>query len=172
MTAEQPWQILPHTPEYTRSLAACHIACWREAYRGLVPDHVLDAFDLGHRADQWDRIRREHPGHPTLAAIGAEVIGFAATSDSRDESPPAPRELNAMYVRAAWHGTGVAHALMRAVLDPAADTSLWVFEENPRAQAFYRKYGFVLDGTRRAERFSPTIEARMIRRADTRSVIE
>jgi 2-(1,2-epoxy-1,2-dihydrophenyl)acetyl-CoA isomerase len=71
-----------------------------------------------------------------------------------------------MYVRAAWYGAGVAHDLMRAVLDPTTDTSLWVFEENPRAQAFYRKYGFELEGTRRAERFSPTVEVRMLRRAD------
>ncbi|WP_216894818.1 GNAT family N-acetyltransferase [Nocardia alni] len=163
---EDPWLVVPHTPEYTRSLAACHIACWREAYRGLVPDHLLAAFDLDHRADQWDRIREKNPGMPTLAVAGTEVIGFAATADSRDDSPPAPRELNAMYVRAAWYGTGAAHALMRAVLDPTVDTSLWVFEENPRAQAFYRKYEFELDGTRRAERFSPTVEVRMIRRAD------
>ncbi len=165
---EDTWRVVPHTPEYTRSLAACHIACWREAYRGLVPDHVLAAFDLDRRADQWDRIQEKNPGVPTLAVRGAEVIGFAATGDSRDDSPPTPRELNAMYVRAAWYGTGVAQALMRAVLDPTVVTSLWVFEENPRAQAFYRKHGFELDGVRRAERFTPTIEVRMIRRADAR----
>ncbi|MGV9840093.1 helix-hairpin-helix domain-containing protein, partial [Nocardia niigatensis] len=32
-----------------------------------------------------------------------------------------------------------------------ADTALWVFEENPRAQAFYKKYGFELDGERRVK---------------------
>ncbi|MGV9840189.1 hypothetical protein ACWDUL_39155, partial [Nocardia niigatensis] len=46
-----------------------------------------------------------------------------------------------------------------------ADTALWVFEENPRAQAFYKKYGFELDGERRVEAFTPAMQVRMVRRA-------
>ncbi|WP_280262104.1 GNAT family N-acetyltransferase [Nocardia wallacei] len=163
---ERTWRIVPLAAEHTRSLAECHIACWREAYRDLVSRHVLDAFDVGRRAEQWERVLRRYPDSTVVALAGDTVIGFASGGPSRDRPPVAAREINAMYVRAARYGTGVAHDLMRAVLRPAADTSLWVFEENPRAQAFYRKYGFELDGTFRTEAFTPTIEVRMIRRAD------
>lgn len=62
-----------------------------------------------------------------------------------------PLELKRLYVASAWHGQGVAHALMDAVLDSArarGAQTLWlgVWERNPRAAAFYRKYGFARVG--------------------------
>jgi 2-(1,2-epoxy-1,2-dihydrophenyl)acetyl-CoA isomerase len=165
--AEPSWRVVPLGAEHARSIAECHIACWREAYRGLVPDHLLAAFDIDRRAEQWERIRGEHPDGTVVAVVDDTVIGFASAGPARDAQPVARRELNAMYVRAAWYGTGVAHELMRAVLDPTTDTSLWVFEENPRARSFYRKYGFEPDGTRRAERFATAVEIRMIRPASS-----
>lgn len=156
------WHIEPLAAAHTHSLAECHIACWREAYRELVPQHVLDAFDVERRAEQWERIRVRYPDSTVVARTGDTVIGFASGGPSRDDPPVAAREVNAMYVRAAWYGTGVAHELMRAVLRPDTATSLWVFEDNPRAQAFYRKFGFELDGSRRVEAFTPAWEVRMV----------
>jgi GNAT superfamily N-acetyltransferase len=158
------WRIAPLTTEYVHSLAECHIACWREAYRGLVPDHILDAFEVERRAEQWERIRVRNPGSVYVALVDDEVIGFSCASPSRDESPVTPTELNALYVRAAWYGTGVAHDLIRAAVPPDIPCSLWVFEKNPRAQTFYRKHGFELDGTSRIEAFTPAVEVRMVRR--------
>ncbi|AYF75167.1 GNAT family N-acetyltransferase [Nocardia yunnanensis] len=163
------WQVVPLAAEQVRGMSECHIACWRESYAGLVPQHVLDAFDLDRRAQAWERIRVEYPGRIVVAVHDdGTVIGFASSGPPRDESPVAERELSALYVRAAYYGTGVAQELMARVLSPDADTALWVFEENPRAQAFYRKYGFELDGERRAEAFTPAIQVRMVRRAPTR----
>ncbi|MCX4094019.1 GNAT family N-acetyltransferase [Nocardia sp. alder85J] len=153
-------------PDLIRSLAECHITCWREAYRNLVPQHVLDAFDLDRRTEQWQRTRLRPTGTTVVAVAGpATALGFASVFPARDNPPAAPAELGAMYVRAAQHGTGVAHDLMRAVLDPGTDTSLWVFEENPRAQTFYRKYDFELDGTRKVEEFTLAPQVRMVRRS-------
>ncbi|WP_330229317.1 GNAT family N-acetyltransferase [Nocardia sp. NBC_00508] len=162
---EHPWRILPLAAEHTRSLAECHIACWREAYRDLVPAHVLDAFDTERRAQQWERDRVRHPGRTQVAMVDDVVIGFASAGRSRDPQPVTPFELHALYVRMPWHGSGVADDLIRAALDPAAACSLWVFERNPRAQAFYRRHGFVLDGARKVEAFTSAIEVRMVRRA-------
>ena len=60
-------------------------------------------------------------------------------------------ELKRLYVARAWHGRGVAQALMDAALDAArarGAQKLWlgVWERNPRAVAFYAKYGFVRVG--------------------------
>ncbi|MEU0544530.1 GNAT family N-acetyltransferase [Nocardia sp. NPDC005978] len=164
------WRVVPLGPEHVDSLAECHIACWREAYRELVPAHVLAAFDVRRGAARWERTRaagilRIMVAVHTDPVHGDTVIGFASTGPARDESPVAAHELSAMYVRARWYGTGVSHDLMRAVLAEDADTYLWVFEENPRALAFYRTCGFRLDGERRVEAFTPAIEVRMVRRA-------
>jgi ribosomal protein S18 acetylase RimI-like enzyme len=64
---------------------------------------------------------------------------------------PAPLELKRLYVARGWHGQGVAQALMDAALDAAnarGARTLWlgVWERNPRASAFYRKYGFTRVG--------------------------
>ncbi|MFB8274289.1 GNAT family N-acetyltransferase [Nocardia colli] len=157
------WRIAPLAAEHTYSLAECHIACWREAYRDLVPAHVLDAFDVDRRAEQWERNRVRHPGRTWVALVGTRVIGFASAGATLDDPPEPALQLNALYVRSDWYGTGVARGLLYASVDPAAEYSLWVFEQNPRAQSFYRKHGFALDGTSRVEAFSPSIEVRMLR---------
>jgi diamine N-acetyltransferase len=64
---------------------------------------------------------------------------------------PAPLELKRLYVARAWHGQGVAQALMDAALDAArarGARTIWlgVWERNPRAVAFYAKYGFARVG--------------------------
>jgi ribosomal protein S18 acetylase RimI-like enzyme len=63
-------------------------------------------------------------------------------------SGSAPIELWRFYVQSAWHGRGIAQALMERVVAEAIATgakSLWlgVWEHNHRALAFYRKCGFV-----------------------------
>jgi diamine N-acetyltransferase len=56
-------------------------------------------------------------------------------------------ELRRMYVARQWHGKGLAQELMNHVLETAVQEgcdSVWlgVWERNPRAMAFYRKFGF------------------------------
>lgn len=54
--------------------------------------------------------------------------------------------LGAMYVRAAYRGSGVADALIEAVIDHAIGTveqiELTVNAENPRAIGLYQRHGF------------------------------
>jgi ribosomal protein S18 acetylase RimI-like enzyme len=62
-----------------------------------------------------------------------------------------PVEIQRFYVDASHHGTGLAHQLMAHVLARAAEVGsaqLWlgVWERNPRALAFYRKWGFDVVG--------------------------
>jgi len=84
----------------------------------------------------------------------AELVGYVhLVSGPAPEAVrgPSPLELKRLYVARAWHGHGVAQALMDAALDAArargAET-LWlgVWERNPRAAAFYAKYGFARVG--------------------------
>ena len=71
------------------------------------------------------------------------------------------RQLYALYVYAADHGTGNGPPLLQAVVDPEESVALWVADPNPRAQAFYRKHGFVADGTAEVE--SEVRQIRMVR---------
>ncbi len=90
-----------------------------------------------------------------IAEMEGETVGYARLVDGH--VPPEvtgnhPVELARIYARKAWLGHGVGAALMQASLEQArtmgADT-LWlgVWERNPRAIAFYQKWGFVKTGT-------------------------
>ncbi len=62
-----------------------------------------------------------------------------------------PCELLRLYVSGEFLGRGLAHELMPEILATAASSDadvIWlgVWEENPRAIAFYRKYGFEIVG--------------------------
>lgn len=86
-----------------------------------------------------------------LVDTDGALAGFAQLR----QGPPAPCvrgarpiELYRFYVDRAFHGRGVAQALMRRVVEEAAALgahTLWlgVWERNPRGIAFYAKCGFV-----------------------------
>ncbi len=84
----------------------------------------------------------------------SELVGYAHLAPGPAPEAvrsPDPLELKRLYVARAWHGRRVAQALMEAALDAARThgaQTLWlgVWERNPRAVAFYTKYGFVRVG--------------------------
>jgi len=94
-------------------------------------------------------------GDPDVATLMAYANGaFVAYAQVRRKAAPAcvtqesPIELHRFYVDRPAHGSGVAQRLMAAVFDQArafGGRHVWlgVWERNPRAMTFYRKFGFV-----------------------------
>jgi ribosomal protein S18 acetylase RimI-like enzyme len=84
-----------------------------------------------------------------ITLVGVE--GFAQVR--RGPSPSCvdadqPAEILRLYIDKQWHGKGVAQQLMEQSLEQgrllgAAQIWLGVWERNPRAISFYKKYGFV-----------------------------
>jgi GNAT superfamily N-acetyltransferase len=103
--------------------------------------------------------QRDEIRNPDMATLLVEhdgdLVAFAQVR--RGPAPPCvtlfqPVEVWRFYVGRAWHGRGVAQALMQDALDAAAalgGRSAWlsVWERNPRAIAFYGKCGFADAGT-------------------------
>lgn len=85
----------------------------------------------------------------------APLAGYShlTTGEAPDSVPgPDPLELKRFYIDRTWQGAGLAQMLMHATLDAAVAAgarTLWlgVWEHNPRAIAFYRKFAFVEAGT-------------------------
>ncbi len=90
-----------------------------------------------------------------IAQVGETPVGYArllAGSPEECVQGPGPIELVRIYAVKAWIGQGVGAALMQACLDEAARQgyrTIWlgVWENNPRAIAFYEKWGFTKVGT-------------------------
>jgi ribosomal protein S18 acetylase RimI-like enzyme len=110
-----------------------------------------------------DRQRAEI-GEPSAIVLLAEDVADATTRPlagyshlTAGEPPecvhgPAAVELKRFYLDRAWQGTGLAQLLMRATVDAAVASgvrTLWlgVWEHNPRAIAFYRKFDFTEVGS-------------------------
>jgi ribosomal protein S18 acetylase RimI-like enzyme len=79
------------------------------------------------------------------AAIGYAILRRGTISDGVVATRPA--EVQRIYTDQSWHGRGLGDALMRACIEQARAWRcdvLWlgVWEENPRAIAFYEKNGF------------------------------
>jgi diamine N-acetyltransferase len=80
----------------------------------------------------------------------ADLVGYAQLRWGA--APPCvlasrPAEIQRIYVDRQWHGKGIAQALMSQVLTAAVRGNadqvwLGVWENNPRAMAFYQKFGF------------------------------
>ena len=63
-----------------QAMAEVHIASWRWAYKGIMPDKVLDSLDVARRADSW-RQGLANPKAPVYVAEKAgEIIGFVSLS--------------------------------------------------------------------------------------------
>lgn len=126
-----------------------HVTSWHETYTGRIPQEILDGLDLARFTSVRERsLRGEVPGDEGdtwVAESRGHIVGFAVSCTPRDDPPPRSLELGAIYVLAAFHGTGVGTALLQAALGDAP-ASLWVLADNPRAQAFYRAHGFRPDG--------------------------
>lgn len=86
-------------------------------------------------------------GWVTVAEAGGSVIGFAACDGSN---------LDALYVTQSARNQQVGTALVHHLQAQSALLSLWTFQANTRAQAFYLTHGFVAvertDGARNDER--------------------
>jgi ribosomal protein S18 acetylase RimI-like enzyme len=96
-----------------------------------------------------------------VAERDGELVGIAMSGPPLDAAARWASQLYVLYVCAADHGTGAGPALLDAVVDPDESAALWVADPNPRAQAFYRKHGFVADGTTQVE--NGVREVRMVR---------
>ena len=91
----------------------------------------------------------------TIAEVEGHMVGFSQLripSAQPNVGAKRPAELNRIYVLAEWQGQGIARDLMRDAVATAAREDcdcLWlgVWEHNPKAMAFYRKFGFEVVGT-------------------------
>jgi len=144
----------------SQAIAEAHVLGWRAAYRGIVPDIVLDGLSVDARAAQW-RGRLDEAAASERRAwvieVDRRVQGFAVTAPTRDEDDDAARtsELMAIYLHPDAWGVGlgrelVSHALADVHTRGWREVSLWVFESNARARRFYEKAGFAGDGGRKS----------------------
>lgn len=146
------------------AIAPFHLHCWHDAYAVLVPQDSLDRLDRDDRVQRWhDRLSRY--GDTTVLALDDDVlVGRASVGPSGDATPLPPTELCSLYVARSHQRAGLGRLLLTSALDAQA-ASLWVFEGNAPARAFYENSGWRANGERRTDPGTRIPEIRLIRKA-------
>lgn len=155
-------QIRLATVDDAQGVANVHVRSWQHAYQGQIPAEHLRSLSIATRAQRWREILRNPAPHSQLlVAVEREgedsIIGFCGVGPCRDDdAAPSTGEIYAVYVAPDQTGRGVGSALLRAGVAALAQQgsmrmTLWVLATNSAAQQFYRRHGFMPDGTRKTE---------------------
>ncbi len=119
---------------------------WRDAYRGLMPDSLLDG--LGYDATRRRASMAALP--PDQFVLVAEdedaVVGFCIGGRSHTPEERFRGEVYAIYVVPEQHGRGIGRALLQAAVNELVDRDLrsmiiWVLRENAPSRRFYERMG-------------------------------
>lgn len=151
-------------------IARVHVLTWREAYRGQLPDYLLDSLSVERRTQFWSHEVRVLAAErrPWLADADGEVVGFVSAGASRDnDARDSTGEVYAIYVLPDCWDRGLGRNLLqhaeRDLLDHGYDeATLWVLESNQRARHFYEAAGWLADGAVKVER-QGDVELREVR---------
>jgi phosphoribosylanthranilate isomerase len=140
------------TPADADALGHAHVAAWREAYVGLIPDEVLASLDPRQRAAMWHDLLTKGTAVQLAERDGA-IVGFGSSGPQRDPTLSCAGEIHAIYVLRSAQRQGVGRTLMAAMARDLlaqghASAALWVLEGNAPARRFYA----ALDGREIARR--------------------
>jgi ribosomal protein S18 acetylase RimI-like enzyme len=144
--------VRPAVLQDAHAIAAVHVATWRDAYAGLLPDDLLEGLNVDERAKTWrGRLAALPAGlFVFVFELDADVLGFVSGGPQRDGG--AAGEVFAIYVDPGSQGRGAGRQLLQAAVDCLTragftEARLWVLAGNHRARGFYESQGWQRDGT-------------------------
>ncbi len=139
------------------AIGAVHVASWRSAYPGILPDKFLANMSVSRQAAHYDAAIRGGTGVLVATASGSDVpsgsgpriVGFTSAGRARGGEIGGQRlgegEVETLYVLDDWRDRGVGRRLMRAAGAHLAETGcrsafVWVLRDNP-SRWFYQRLG-------------------------------
>ena len=139
------------------AIGAVHVAAWRSAYPGILPDQFLSRMSVPRQAAHYDAAIRSGTGVYVATVSGADlgpeggparVVGFITSAPTHPFGPArslADGEIETLYVLDDWRDRGIGRRLMRAAAAHLAAAGcrsvfLWVLRDNP-SRWFYARLG-------------------------------
>ena len=137
------YSVRPATAHDVATLADIHVATWKIAYEGLIPEEVIAKQTVDKRLAYWREAIKFSEPQILVATEMDQVVGFVGFDRSRDAGTKSTMgEIWAMYVYPDhWRG-GAGLALWDGARDGLKEegctqVSLWVLLHNDRALQFY-----------------------------------
>lgn len=142
------------------AIGAVHVATWRSAYAGVLPDTYLARLSaLGQAAGYEQTITDRRNGHAIFVAVasgadalpgdsagvGGSVVGFISGGRARRPGL-AHAEVETLYLLDDYRDRGIGRRLMRAMAAHLAavgcrSAMLWVLRDNPSRWFYLRLSG-------------------------------
>ena len=146
--------VRPARPAYAPSIGAVHVAAWRSAYAGILPDTYLARLSVARQAAHYDAAIRSGAGVHVAMATGEDldgrggtmrIVGFTTSGLARGRYGLAEGEIETLYVLDDWRDRGIGRQLMAAAAEYLAGRGcnsafLWVLRDNP-SRWFYQRLG-------------------------------
>jgi GNAT superfamily N-acetyltransferase len=136
--------------------ATVHVRAWQVAYRGIIPNDILQGIDVVNRAEHYP-LELTGPNDPrTLIAVkGEDIVGVVIVGPSRDEDVAELGEIYALYVDPKRWRSGAGTMLVQAAEKMLGESAfrgafLWVLYDNLLGRGFYEATGWVPDDQERA----------------------
>jgi len=150
--------IRPAIPFDAPAIARIHVETWQAAYRGQIPDALLDGLDVAQRSVTWaERLQKKSPT-TFVAEEEKEIIGFGSLMPCHDNGadPKQNGDIVALYVLPKHWRRGAGRLLTTYAFTAAREAgysviSLWVLTSNTPSRKFYEAMGFAPDGATKLE---------------------
>lgn len=140
-------------PDDAAAMGAVHVAAWRDAYAGVLPDAYLANLSVARIAAGYQRgLLCRRPGEAAFVAESGppgrrpSVVGFATCGPARGGAAAfGGGEVETLYVLSDWRERGLGRRLLRASAAHLSATGratavLWVLSDNG-ARWFYQRLG-------------------------------
>jgi ribosomal protein S18 acetylase RimI-like enzyme len=101
-------------------MARVHVEGWRSAYRGILPDAVLDGLSVELRQQMWGE-RLDDPDDGSYFYVAedddGQVVGIIYGVSENAEDPAYPGYIYALYIIPSHHRRGIGRLLLAAAAD-------------------------------------------------------
>lgn len=134
------------------ALGIIHSESWKVAYKGIVPESVLDNMSSEKSEIKFYNSFMQGQEKNVVALKDNQVVGFMCLGKCRDDDVDnSYGEIWGIYLLPSSWRQGIGTELISwGLTDMKAKgygkVSLWVLEDNINARKFYEKLGFICDG--------------------------
>jgi ribosomal protein S18 acetylase RimI-like enzyme len=140
-------------PADAQAIARVHVEAWRESYRGLMPERVIEALSVDRNTGMWAAVLAGgassivHVVERLGTVAGeAELVGFGSATDARSPELGAGGEITAIYLLESVKRRGIGRMLLKGLLGALAErghrsAGLWALVDNHGTRRFYEALG-------------------------------